>query len=89
MTRLIILTILNLSLPFLVYYLKRRITKMWQRRNEPHVIDVTPEEHITPTVKLVIIGLILLVISLVALRFSSPDTPSESYTRSKTLSADY
>jgi ABC-type uncharacterized transport system permease subunit len=89
MTRFIFLTLLNLSLPFLIHYLRKKLIKMWQRRNEPHVIDVTPEEHTTPMFKLLLIGLVLLTISLITIRFTSSDVPSSSYKRSTTLSIDY
>lgn len=89
MVRFLLLSALNLALPFLIYYFQRKVVRMWQRRNEPHIIDVTPEEPATPTLKLMVIGLVLLLITLIGLRFLSDDAPSENYQRSKTMSADY
>ncbi len=74
MTRIVLITALNLALPFLLWAAKVYFTAWMHRRylrKNPDIIDVTPSERpIVPYVKLFFFGLFLLGITLAFLRIS-------------------
>lgn len=70
MTRIIFLSLLNLLLPFVLYYLRHWLWVWWLNRNG----DKKAEKHVPPlnvdiAVRLLGIGVLLLAISLLVLRF--------------------
>jgi hypothetical protein len=73
MTRLILLTLLNLALPFLVravWLMSLQMLYQYRRRQQgAEVIDVTPPRWHFPVRKLLVAGLVLLALSLFVLRF--------------------
>ncbi len=81
MTRLVLLTLFNLALPFLIraaWLLALRIYR--KRQKERGIIDVTPVRWHFPYLKLLAIGLLLLAVSLFAWRLHAPDdAPFESF----------
>jgi hypothetical protein len=77
MTRFILLTILNIALPFILraayLYGMRALARYKIRKG---MKDVTPPEWHFPTFKLIFIGLFLLTCSLLFYRLNdAPDTP--------------
>ena len=81
MTRFFILTLLNLMLPFLLragyIYMLRVLHRRREKQQDPRIIDVTPPKWHFPVIKLLSIGLILLFVSLMVLRFSSDTPPTD------------
>lgn len=82
MTRMIILTLLNMALPFLIragWLLF--IRWMYKRRAQKEGLkDVTPPKWHFPVLKLLIIGFILLCVSLLATRFITHDDQRDGWT---------
>lgn len=91
MTRLIIITMLNLALPFLIRA-GWLMFFMWlnKRREAQGIKDVTPPKWHFPVTRLLIIGFILLACSLVVLRFWNADTTANDWqTGNQALSKDF
>lgn len=85
MIRFILLTLLNLSLPFLI----RAAYVYWQRwhhKRKPEMVDVTPPNYDFPLVKLLLAGLLLMFLTLAGLRlFVEPDTFEGNQVRSEDI----
>ena len=77
MNRFVLLTILNLMLPFLVqaaWVSFLRLRHKQKVKKQPEIIDVTPPEWRFPVFKLLGVGLVLLALSLLVWRFSEMET---------------
>ncbi len=78
MMRVLLLSLLNFMLPFLFWWLWQLFLSWrdYQRyKNDPHVIDVTPEPRrkTWPVFKLILAGIVLLLLSLFVWRFVSTE----------------
>jgi hypothetical protein len=79
-TRLILLTLLNFALPFLVraaWLMALHMLYQYRRRQQGvDVIDVTPPRWHFPVKKLLVAGFVLLAVSLLLLRFMGVEQDS-------------
>tara|TARA_R110000868_G_scaffold218576_2_gene469121 strand:- start:54927 stop:55196 length:270 start_codon:yes stop_codon:yes gene_type:complete len=83
MLRTILLTLLNIALPFLLRGLYIYALRLFAKRQQKKgMVDVTPPEWHFPVAKLVIIGLALSIVSIAVLRFTTTeiDTPYKGNT---------
>ena len=69
MGRTIIITLLNIAIPFLIRAMYIYILRVKARKQQRRMIDVTPPEWEFPVRKLIIIGLLLSVFSIGIARF--------------------
>lgn len=77
MLRTITITLLNIALPFLIraiyIYILRLLAKRQQKKG---MIDITPPEWHFPVKSLILIGLVLSLITIAVLRFTTTEIDS-------------
>ncbi len=84
MLRLVILTIVNISLPFLLWAFKIYVIRVWNK-----VYKKPLPEYKFPVTKLLFIGVLLLVSALITYRFIGVDENIEWKADNPSISQDY
>lgn len=84
MLRLVILTLVNISLPFLLWAFKIYAVRVWNKFHKKPL----PDYHF-PAIKLLLTGVLLLVIMLIISRFTLVDTDMDWHVSNPSVSQDY
>lgn len=84
MARLIVLTLVNLSLPFLFWALKIYAIRVWNKRHKKPL----PDYHF-PSIKLLFAGVALLVVALIVTRFITVEIDTEWNVSNPSISQEY
>ena len=85
MTRLLLLTLINMAAPFIIraiyLYVMRRVAFSKQQKG---VIDVTPPEWHFPKFQLILIGCLLTMLTLAIWRFSTTEVDTNGFDNNQT-----